>query len=52
MLTRKPLFVTATPGRRRRGFFLDAMVAFAAAVALTVLYIVVVTWAQQPTCQH
>ncbi|KAK4454170.1 hypothetical protein QBC34DRAFT_392751 [Podospora aff. communis PSN243] len=35
--------------RRKRGFCIDIMVAFAAAVALTVLYVNVVTWAQQPT---
>lgn len=38
----------ALGARRKRGFFTDIMVALAAAIALTVLYIKVVTWAQQP----
>jgi len=53
MLVKKPPSVVEMEGRRRkrkwsRGYVVDTMVAFAAAVALTVLYINAVSWAQAP----
>jgi hypothetical protein len=51
MLARNPLpptTVGVSPGRRKRGYFIDAMVAFFAAAALTALYVSLVAWAQQP----
>ena len=51
MLARNPLSPTVgvSLGRRKRGYFIDAMVAFLAAVALTALYVSLVAWAQEPT---
>jgi len=51
LLDKKPPAIAAA-GRgtpRTRGFIIDTMVALTAAIALTVLYLNVIAWAQQPT---